>query len=274
MILCQLTDLHLRPPGKMAYGRVDTNRCFAEAVDQLLKLQPAPDAYLLTGDLTDSGRADEYAVLADGIARLDKPVYLMPGNHDNCAGLRAAFPAHAYLAAPADAPADAAPDCVQYRVDLDGTALIALDTVVPGQPHGALDAARLAWLAGHLDQTTPTIIAMHHPPFATGIAHMDRIGLMHGAAELEALMSKHHNIERVLCGHLHRSIQARFANTIASTCPSTAHQISLALAADAQSSYCLEPPGYQLHTWQGGRLVTHTGVFGDFAGPLPFRDPA
>ena len=32
----------------------------------------------------------------------------------------------------------------------------------------------------------PTIIAMHHPPFATGIAHMDAVGLE--GAELERLV--------------------------------------------------------------------------------------
>ena len=36
----------------------------------------------------------------------------------------------------------------------------------------------------------------------------------------------------------------------------------------------MEPPGYQLHAWRGGRLVTHTGVFGRYAGPYPFHDPS
>jgi hypothetical protein len=33
----------------------------------------------------------------------------------------------------------------------------------------------------------------------------------------------------------------------------------------------MEPPGYQLHFWNGKQLVTHTAVLGDFAGPYPFR---
>jgi 3',5'-cyclic AMP phosphodiesterase CpdA len=67
MILCQLTDLHIRAPGSLAYGRVDTNKFFEAAIDELAALNPAPDAYLLTGDLTDFGRADEYATLARGV---------------------------------------------------------------------------------------------------------------------------------------------------------------------------------------------------------------
>jgi len=263
MILCQLTDLHIRAPGSLAYGRVDTNRFFAAAIDELAALNPAPDAYLLTGDLTDFGRADEYATLARGVARLGRPAYLLPGNHDERAAMRRAFPGFAYLHTPHD--------FLQYRIDFDGFALVALDTVVPEQSHGVLDAARLAWLADHLDATTPTIVAMHHPPFITGIGHMDRIGLLEGAPQLEALLAEHRNIERVVCGHLHRSIQARFANTFASTCPSPAHQVALDLSADGPSAWRFEPPGYQLHTWLDGRLVTHTGVFGRHAGPYPFH---
>lgn len=262
MIICQLTDMHIRAPGSLAYGRVDTNRFFGAAIEQLAAVRPAPDVYLLTGDLTDFGRADEYATLAQAVARLGKPAYLLPGNHDERGGLRAAFPALRYLHGPEP--------FIQYRVDLEGLALIALDTVVPNKGHGELDAERLAWLRDHLDATTPTLIAMHHPPFTTGIGHMDKDGLLKGAAELEALLSEHGNIERVLCGHLHRSIQARFANTFASTCPSPAHQVTLNLSAGAPSSYMFEPPGYQLHTWDGKRLVTHTAVLGRYEGPYPF----
>jgi 3',5'-cyclic AMP phosphodiesterase CpdA len=263
MILCQLTDLHIRAPGSLAYGRVDTNAFFEAAIGELARLSPAPDAYLMTGDLTDFGRADEYAALVRGIAKLGKPAYLLPGNHDERSAMRTAFPDMTYLHT--DLP------WLQYRVDLQGTALVVLDTVVPGKSHGTLDAARLEWLATNLDHTTPTIVAMHHPPFITGIGHMDRIGLLEGAAELEAILRRHHNIERVLCGHLHRSIQARFANTFASTCPAPAHQVALDLNPGGPSAWRFEPPGYQLHTWLDGRLVTHTSVFGDFAGPYPFH---
>ena len=92
MILCQLTDLHIRAPGSLAYGRVDTNRFFETAITELSQLSPAPDAYLLTGDLTDFGRADEYATLARGVEKLGKPAYLLPGNHDERAAMRSCLP--------------------------------------------------------------------------------------------------------------------------------------------------------------------------------------
>lgn len=263
MIICQLTDMHIRAPGSLAYGRVDTNRFFSQAIDELAALCPAPDVYVLTGDLTDFGRADEYRTLAEGVARLAKPVYLLPGNHDDRRALREAFPDHRYLQGPEP--------FIQYRIDLGGLTLITLDTVVPEQSHGELDRDRLVWLREQLDDTTPTVIAMHHPPFLTDIRHMDEIGLRQGAEELEQLLCRYKNIERVICGHLHRSIQIRFANTLASTCPSPAHAVTLDMRPDGPSSYRFEPPGYQLHIWRHGRLLTHTGVLGEFAGPYPFH---
>jgi hypothetical protein len=77
----------------------------------------------------------------------------------------------------------------------------------------------------------------------------------------------------MLCGHIHRPIQMRFAGTIASVCPSPAHQVALDLAPDAPSRFMMEPPGYQLHKWsEATGIVSHTAFIGDFAGPYPFYE--
>ena len=68
------------------------------------------------------------------------------------------------------------------------------------------------------------------------------------------------------------NILQRFAGSVATTCPSPAHQIALELKPGGGDSYCLEPPGYQLHWWNGTALVTHTAVLGDWPGPFPFRE--
>ena len=119
---------------------------------------------------------------------------------------------------------------------------------------------------------------MHHPPFQTLIGHMDAIGLLGGAHELEALEAQHPNVERIICGHLHRSIQVRFGGSIAATAPSPAHQVCLDLAADAPSQWVLEPPGFVLHALPNqsapskGRLVSHTVASGQYNGPFLFHD--
>jgi len=101
---------------------------------------------------------------------------------------------------------------------------------------------------------------------------MDRIGLS-GSDALARVIGRHPQVERVLCGHLHRPIQFRFAGTIASTCPSPAHQVALDLAPGAASAFRMEPPAFQLHAWRKGvGVVSHTAYIGDFAGPYPFKE--
>jgi Icc protein len=267
-LLVQLSDTHVRLPGQLAYRRVDTSAYLAQAVASVLALPQAPSAVVVTGDLTDFGRPAEYAHLRDLLAPLACPVYLMPGNHDDRDELRRAFPEHGHLHE-----SDAA--FLQYAVDLGGLRLVALDTSVSRAPHGELGEAQLAWLESALaaDRATPTIVAMHHPPFATFIGHMDEIGLQRGGRELAAVISRHPQVERIVCGHLHRSIQARFAGTIALTAPSTAHAVALDLAPDAASEFAMQPPGFLVHAWSTtGHVASHLEFCGRFDGPYPFHD--
>ena len=265
--LAQITDPHIREPGRLAYGRIDTTPYLRRAIDSLLALPQRPDALVLTGDLCDFGREAEYAHLAELLAPLaDLPVYLLPGNHDERVQLRKSFAHHVYLQGDGE--------FVQYSVRVGPLRLIALDTVVPGQSHGALCEARLAWLERELTtcQGEPVVIAMHHPPFRTLIGHMDKIGLLAGAQELEAIVARHPNVERIICGHLHRAIDVRFGGTIASTCPSPAHQVALDLQPAATSAWMLEPPAFRVHAWDGQRLVSHLAASGIFEGPYPFHE--
>lgn len=265
-LFVQITDPHIREPGRLAYGRLDTAPYLRAAVAAIGALPQAPQAVVMTGDLSDFGRAEEYAHLAALIAPLRMPVYLLPGNHDTREGLRAGFPGHAYLGT--DGP-------VHYAVDIGTVRLLALDTSVPGKSHGELDEAQLRWLDDALAQCAgrPTVIAMHHPPFATLIGHMDKIGLLAGAAELERIVARHAHVERIVCGHVHRPIERRFGGTIASVCPSPAHQVCLDLRPDAPSAWILEPPAFRVHALDpDGHLVSHLAPIGAFDGPHPFHE--
>jgi Icc protein len=264
MLLAQITDTHIKADGTLAYGRVDTAGHLAAAVAALNVLQPRPDLAIVTGDLVDFGRVDEYERLRSLLSPLQIPYLLVVGNHDARAELRTVFKDHAYLRHGGD--------FVQYAIEDWPVRIVAVDTMVPMQGGGTLCAERLDWLDRTLAQRPgrPTIVAMHHPPFVTGIGHMDRIGLSDSTG-LARVVSRYPNIERIICGHLHRDIQVRFAGTVAGTCPSVAHQVALDLRDDAPPHFKLEPPGFQLHHWRDGHgLRTHTAFIGNFAGPYPF----
>ena len=267
-LLIQLTDMHIREPGRLAYGRLNTAPYLESAVQAVLNLPQQPDAIVLTGDLTDFGRAQEYDHLRQLLAPLSHlPLYVMPGNHDDRAQLRRSFADHAYLQGQGAEP-------IHYSVTVGGMQLIALDSSVAGQPHGELDDGQLEWLQQELalHAHKPVVVALHHPPFETLIGHMDAIGLRKGRIELELLLAQYPNVQRVICGHIHRSIQRRFAHAIACVSPSVAHQVCLDLAPDAASAWTLEPSGFMLHALdETAEIVSHTASNGHFEGPFPFH---
>lgn len=264
MLLAQITDLHATVRGRTSFGVVDTPSCLARAVDALIAHEPRPDAVLVTGDLAFDGRPEEYAVVAEELGRLPMPTLAIPGNHDARGPFRAAL-------VPRFCPSED-PRFLHWAVDLGEVRLIGLDTLVEGQDHGELCAQRLAFLEGELARAAgrPVVLALHHPPFATGIGFMDRIGLAE-PGPLERLVRAHGRVERVLCGHVHRSIQCAFGGTVASVAPATAHQVRLALEPGAPSRLTLEPPAFHLHQRTGDRpTVTHTAHVGPWPGPYPF----
>ena len=265
MMIAQITDLHVRPRGKVAYERVDTNAMLEAAVATIESLPRKPDLVIATGDLTDCGLAAEYEVLRELLQPLSMPVYLVPGNHDRRAELLAAFASEGYFKSD--------DGFLHYTVEGHDLRLIGLDTVVPGHGHGEMCAARLGWLEGRLGENPeqPTLIFMHHPPFSTGLADMDRINCRNGKA-MAAVIRRFDNIERVVCGHHHRPITVRWGSTIGSVAPSTAHQVTLDLVPDdSPATYTLEPPGFHLHVWsKEAGLVTHGVTIGRYDGPFPF----
>jgi Icc protein len=263
MLIAQISDMHIKKPGELLYGRIDTQGFLERAVVHVNALDPSPDIALVTGDLVDGGKPEEYANLKRMLGALRMPYYLIPGNHDARDPLRAAFPEHSYL------PRDG---FLQYVVEDLPLRLIALDTLVPGEGHGALRPEQLEWLQARLDESDkPTLLFMHHPPFDCGIEALDNALLNEGADRLAAIVRARGTVERVLCGHVHRPIQVRWAGTMASIAPSTAHQATLDLRPGAKLSMTMDPPGIALHLWrpQTG-LITHLSYVGPYEGPRPF----
>lgn len=264
-VLAQVSDLHLKAGGQLSYDVFDAAAMLRACVAQLLSLKQRPDAVAITGDLTDLGKPEEYALLRELIAPLDMPVYLIPGNHDRREAMRAAFPRHGYLRQ--------SPDRIRYAVDVHSLRIVALDTLVEGESGGDLDEASLAWLDRTLGAAPghPTVVLMHHPPFKTYIGHLDAFGLR-DPAPLAAVIERHPQVQAILCGHVHRPIHVRFAGTVASTAPSVAHQIPVDLDTEAPSCFAMEPPAYRLHAYTpGSGLASHIAYVGAFSGPHSFR---
>jgi Icc protein len=263
MLIAHVSDTHIVPAGEMLAGRLDSAARLGEVVDAILALDVRPDCVLLTGDLTDRGHAEAYAVLRQVLSRLPMPVYAIPGNHDAREPMRAAF---------ADCPwmPQAPGSRVCYRFQADPYAVLALDSLVEGRDHGELGPAQLDWLRAQLasDPGRPTLLMLHHPPVNSGIALMDGMKLADAAA-LGDIVASHPSIERILCGHLHRSMHVRWRGTIVSVPFSSVEQLELTFSPRAPLATVQEPSGFQLHYHDpAGGLVSHNVPVGAFPGPF------
>ena len=222
-----------------------------------------PECVLLTGDLVAEGLPEEYARLREMLAPLPMPVHPIPGNHDSREALREAFSDHPLVAATAG---DA---FVQYVVELDGLRVVMCDTKTESAG-GSFDGPRLTWLDSVLSGAggDPVLVAMHHPPFETGIAAMDAIGL-DGTDDLAAVLARHPSVALVVCAHVHRTGMATCGGVPVFLCPSTSVAIALDLRPGAPGRLIREPPGFALHVVRGGgEIVTHVQPLGDFGEPF------
>jgi Icc protein len=264
--VAQISDLHIKPPGALAYGRVDTAKALERCVTALNAFRPAPDFVVISGDLADTPLTEEYEYLKRLLTPLKLPFANLPGNHDSRELMRAAFPSadYAFTSGP-----------LNQKLEIGRLDLMLLDSSVAGKPYGELDASTLSWLEAALASSAsrPALLFLHHPPFQTGIWHMDRQNLLN-ASELEPIVRLHPRAQLIATGHVHRAVLTMFAGVPTTICPAPNHAVDLDIEHLREPSFKVEPPAFHLHSWfpgEGfGRVVTHHVPIGSFDGPHPF----
>jgi 3',5'-cyclic-AMP phosphodiesterase len=266
LLIAQISDLHIKPAGELAYQQVDTAAALKRCIMHLNGMRPQPAMVVASGDLVDGGQTEEYVHLKRLLADLTLPLVAIPGNHDAREPMRRAFPNQPY--AQSKGP-------MNFCVTVGPLDLILIDSSVAGQDHGAIEDETLAWLEATLSLSPkrPALLFMHHPPFATGIRYMDAMNLQN-AADLASILRRHPRARMIACGHVHRAIHTQFAGRAASICPAPNHAVALDLSPDPAPALIIEPPAIHLHAWFDGSdygdVVTHLVPIGTFGGPRPF----
>ncbi|NNE96364.1 MAG: hypothetical protein HKN24_10080 [Acidimicrobiales bacterium] len=216
-----------------------------------LNSESEPPAVVIgTGDLVECGKQPAYDRLVEIMGELVLPFWPLPGNHDSPELLRSAFPHMPW--------ADNHASWAQVVPGTDVT-VIGLDSTAPGQPGGHVDLERLDWLADNIEAAEgATIVAMHHPPFLTGIDWMDAAGFK-GMEQLQEVLLAHPPT-RVIAGHYHRSIVTRVGSCPASVGISTTLHVNLDLSNAAVPAVINDPIGYELHCVVQNSVVQNSVV--------------
>jgi 3',5'-cyclic-AMP phosphodiesterase len=240
-LLAQLSDPHVGAD----WEGVDPVARLGNAVEAVRTLPIPVDAVLVSGDLSDNGSDREYRLVAELLDRFEVPVHVLPGNHDDRAGIRRGFG----LGGDPHAPID-------YAAELGPLRLLVLDSTVPGQDPGAFEPQQLRWLDAELGRhpERATILAMHHPPLLTGSPEWDAINLP--AAERSALaevVGRHPQLRAIVGGHLHRIVASTLAGCAVFSAPSTYLQ-AVPNFASGEVEVDGEPPGFALHALMDGEL--------------------
>lgn len=242
-LLAQLSDFHVGAD----WAGGDPTAGLAAAVGAVRALPERPDAVLVTGDLADHATDSEYEEARELLARIEAPVHVLPGNHDDRDALARWFGVPGARGEP-----------VQYAVDIGPLRLVVLDTTIPGEDPGSLAGGRLDWLDAELaaEPERPTLVAMHHPPLVTGVPGWDGDGLARAHQDaLAAVVGRHPQVQRLVAGHVHAVLSGELAGRPVLTAPSTYVQ-ARARISTGEIDLVHEPAGFVLHALRDGELVS------------------
>lgn len=243
--ILQLTDLHLfADPAERLEG-IPTRELLEDVVAQLLAAETPPDHVVVTGDLAHDELPETYAAARELLAPWLDRLWIVPGNHDDRAGMRAAFP-------------ERIPETGAERISFAfraGTWLcLGLDTLDPGEVRGVLAGEQIEWIRARLREERPdaVVLFMHHPPVELGVRWLDLLGL-EGAGLLQALAVEEPRLRLVCCGHVHQESSHRVGGAEVVTTPSTGLQFSPVSQVPA---FTRAPPGYRLIELDAGGYTT------------------
>jgi Icc protein len=245
MLIAHLSDPHITTGALGAQPAAGLQLALA----RVMALDPVPDCVVITGDLVDHGRPDEYEALREIVGAFPLPLHLLTGNHDNRETLLDAFGGGPLLGESMEA---------RYSVEYPVATIVALDSNIPGSPAGRLGEAQLSWLDIVLGRRpdVPALLGLHHPPLPIGIPFLDGMRLLDSDG-LEEVVAAHPNVVRVMAGHVHRPVTAAFAGSVLTVAPSTYRQTGLHMAGAEPPGYLAEPTAFLLHWLDGSDCVTH-----------------
>jgi len=216
MKIIHLTDTHLLGVERANLYGINPAYLLKKAIKSIKKHHEDAIFVAITGDLVACGNEEAYLILKDEMSKLNIPIYLMLGNHDNRKNFSKLFPQYVHN------------DLVQYSIKIEKKVFFFLDTLVDGERYGKLCDVRLAWLKDNLAKYKkfPIYIFMHHHPVDSGLYEMDNIANFRSANEFWDILNEYDNVKHISFGHVHRIMHAVKDGVSMHSTRSTTFQVS------------------------------------------------
>jgi 3',5'-cyclic-AMP phosphodiesterase len=211
MIIAQISDTHIALDTPDADQRILD---FERAIADINALDPGPDVIVHTGDVVHNGRPDEYAEAVRILAEARAPVYVIPGNKDDRANLRAAFSPRGYV--------EPGSDFIDYAVEDYPVRLIAVDTLNTRSNKGDFCPERAKRLIDLIEaeKRKPIAVLAHHPPFEVTVGpdplNFETPEMME---RLRRALQRSGRVIAVFSGHVHRGTAGRVGSIPATVVP-------------------------------------------------------
>jgi 3',5'-cyclic-AMP phosphodiesterase len=210
--LLQISDTHLHATKDSRMRGVTTYDTFLSVLQRATSDPRWPvDAVLVSGDIVQDESRAGYELFKSTIARLEVPVYCIPGNHDDPKLM--------------DEILNGAPFHFCGDARLGNWSLVLLNTFLTGEDAGGLGDRRLhaldAALKDHISQHV--LVCMHHHPVPMGSAWLDGVALR-DADQFLQLIDKHQNVRGILWGHVHQASDRERLGVRLLSAPSTCSQ--------------------------------------------------
>ena len=191
----QISDCHLFGSDEGALIGVNTENSLQAVLDLVREKELKDgaanfDCILATGDLSQDGSEVSYQRLKGYLDSFKRPVYSLPGNHDNIAVMKTVY-----------LPESLSPSVVTQK----GWSFITLNSPIPGEVPGRLEADQLKFLGEALEATKKTHVAvcLHHHPLPLSSAWLDGVGLLNPEPFLE-ILDRYTHVKAVIYGHVHQ----------------------------------------------------------------------
>ncbi len=209
--LLQITDTHLFAEAEGQLLGIRTAESFQAVLDAVNAQQQPFDLILATGDLSQDYSTASYSRFADMVRPLSRPVFWLPGNHDDGPLMRRVMPDFGISDA--------------RQVLLPNWQIILLDTQVYSVPHGWLKPEQMSFLEQCLSSQPErySVICLHHNTFPVGSTWLDQHDLKNGG-DLLGLLERFPRARLVLCGHVHQETDLEHNGVRFISSPSTCIQ--------------------------------------------------